>query len=98
MIIRSLLTGIAQIIGVLAVLAIIVTAFGLMLGILMPADAFKRIGLIVGTVIALLIVPQVVVCTWSAIPVWQQIALVAIGLVILLAFATRREKRSRHRE
>lgn len=98
MIIRSLLNGIAQIIGILAVLAIIVTAFGLMLGILKPADAFKRIGVIVGTVIALLIVPQVVVCTWSAIPVWQQLALIVIGLVILLAFASWRGRRSRLRE
>lgn len=98
MITANLLSGVAGFVEALATLAIIAMAFGLMLGILKPADAFKRIGLILGSVIALLIVPQIAACTWSAIPLWQQLALIVIGSVILLAFTARRGKRSRLRE
>ena len=82
-------------VGSVAVIAIIVTAFGLMLGLLKPADAFKRIGVIAGTAIALFELPQIVIYAWSTIPWWQQLALIAVGLVILWAVASRREKRHR---
>jgi len=93
----SFLNDIAKLVGSVAVIAIIVTAFGLMLGFLKPADAFKRIGVIAGTVIVLFELPQIVVRTWSAILWWQRLALIAVGLVILYAVASRREKRHRTR-
>lgn len=93
----SFLNGIAKLVGSVAVIAIIVTAFGLMLGFLKPADALKRIGVIAGTVIVLLELPQIVIYTWSAIPWWQRLALVAVGFVVLCFFASGREKRPRTR-
>jgi len=45
---------------VFALFAIIVVAFGLMLGIFKPAEAFKRIAIIAGTVIVLFLLPQIV--------------------------------------
>lgn len=91
----SFLNGIAKLVGSVAVITIIVTAFGLMLGFLKPADAFKRIGVIVGTVIALLELSQIVVYAWSAISWWQRLALVAVGGVVICALAPRRQKRHR---
>ena len=95
MIIESLLNGIAQIVGVLAVLAIIVTAFALMLGILKPADAFKSIGTILGTVITLILLTNILVNTWSRISMWQQLSLIAIGIMLLFRLGSRRERRHR---
>lgn len=99
MIIGNLLNRIAQITGVLAVIAIIVTAFGLMLGILKPADASKRIGVIVGTVIALLILPQIIIGEWMMLTIWQQIGVISlvVGACLLFGLYTSRTgKRPRH--
>lgn len=91
----SFLNGIARLVGSFGVIAFIVTAFSLMLGFLKPADAFKRVGAIVGTVIALLELPQIVIYAWSAIPWWQRLALVAVGVVVICALVPRRQRRHR---
>jgi hypothetical protein len=43
--------GWANIVGAFATIAIIVTALGVLLGVLKPADALKRIGAFLGIVI-----------------------------------------------
>jgi len=53
----NFLQGCVALTGSAARIALIPTAFGLMLGIVKSADAFKRIGIIVGTVISLLVLP-----------------------------------------
>ena len=50
--------------GSLAMIALILTAFGLMLGIVKPADAVKHVGAILGIVIALMLVPGALVSAW----------------------------------
>lgn len=86
MIVGNFINGIVEIVGLLAIIAILVTAFGLMLGILKPVDAFKRIGLIVGTVIGLLILPQIVIGEWMALTIWQQIGVIVLVVGALLLF------------
>jgi len=66
--------------GSLATIALILMAFGLMLGIVKPTDALKHVGTILGIVIVLMLIPAVLVNLWSGIPLWQRIALVAIGI------------------
>jgi hypothetical protein len=92
MIIGSFPNELARIVGTLATIAIIVAAFGLMLGILKPADAFKRIGVTVGIVIALLILAQVVIAEWLALTIWQQFGVVAVGLGACLFIGGRKSR------
>ena len=66
----------------LAIIAVILTAFGLMLGIVKPADALKHVGAILGIIVLLMLVPDVLMNLWSAISLWQWIGLLAIGIGI----------------
>ena len=76
--------GWASIIGSLATIAMIVTALGVLLGVLKPAAALKRIGACLGIVILLMLIPGALVDLWSVMSVWQQIALAAIGVAMLV--------------
>ena len=51
--------------GLLAMIALILTAFGLMLGIVKPADALRRVGAILGVIMLLMVLPAVLVNLWS---------------------------------
>ena len=66
----------------LAIIALILTAFGFMLGIVKPADALKHVGAILGIVVLLMLVPDVLMSLWSAISLWQWIGLAAVGIGI----------------
>jgi hypothetical protein len=66
--------------GLLAIVALILTAFGLMFGIVKPADAIRRVAAILGVVIALMSAPGVLVGVWSAMSLWQRLGLAAIGV------------------
>lgn len=98
MIAGNFLNDVTAIIGMFATIAIIVTGFGLMLGMLKPADALKRIGAILGTVVALIVLTSILVNAWSQLPSWQQLSLIAIGLMLLFGLVSRREKRHRPRD
>jgi hypothetical protein len=69
-----------NLVGSLATIALILTAFGLMLGIVKPADVLRRIGAILGAVIALIFAPCVLVNTWLGMSLWEKIGLVAVGV------------------
>ena len=68
--------------GSLAMGALILTAFGLMLGIVKPADALRRVGAILGAVVLLMVIPVTLVSIWSSMSLWQRLALAAIGIGI----------------
>ena len=70
--------------GSIAIIAIILIAFGIMLGIVKPADALSRVGAVLGIVVALVVLPGILASAWSAIPLWQRLALAAIALGIWL--------------
>lgn len=72
----------ATLVGSFATIALILTALGLMLGMIKPADALKHGGVILGIVIVLILIPGVLVSLWSDIPSWQWIGLAAIGIGI----------------
>jgi hypothetical protein len=79
----------------LATIALILTALGLMLGIVKPADAIKQVAAIAGALIVLMLIPQVLVNLWSAIFWWQWIGLAAIGICIWQWRCSRRQKSSK---
>jgi hypothetical protein len=80
--------------GSLAMIALILTAFGLMLGIVKPADALRRFGAILGVVTLLTVLPAVFVNIWSGMALWQRLSLAAIGIGVCL-LKRRRESRKR---
>jgi hypothetical protein len=67
-------------VGSFAIIALILTAFGIMLGIVKPADLPKRIGGIVDIVIVLMLIPVILVCIWSSLSLLQRLALATLGL------------------
>jgi Zn-dependent protease with chaperone function len=81
--------------GSLAMIALILTAFGLMLGIVKPADALRRVAAILGVVMLLMVLPAILVSTWSGMSLWQRLALAAIVLGVCLLKRPRRESRKR---
>jgi len=84
--------------GSLAIIAIILTAIGLMLGVVKPADAGRHLGAILGVVIVLMFFPGVLVSVWSGLSFWQQIALIAIGIGVFSWLRPRRQPRKRERQ
>ncbi|MGA1982952.1 MAG: hypothetical protein ABSG84_10775 [Acidobacteriaceae bacterium] len=66
----------------LAVIALVLTALGLMQGMVKPADALKHVLTILGMVIVLMLIPYVFVNLWTAISLWQWIGLAVIGIVV----------------
>ena len=61
-------------------IALILIAFGLVLGIVKTADAPKRVGAIVGVVIVLIFIPGILLNIWSGLSLWQRVAMLAIGI------------------
>jgi hypothetical protein len=79
-----------------AVIELILTAFGLMLGLVKPGDAFRRIAAILGVVIVAMVIPAILANAWSAMSFWQRLAVAAIALGIWqLARRRRRSRRTR---
>jgi hypothetical protein len=74
-------------------IALILTAFGVMLGLVKPADVPRRVGAILGVAIVLILISGVVVNAWSGLSLWQRIALAAIGIGVCLFKRAQRESR-----
>jgi hypothetical protein len=95
MYVANLMQSWAQLVKSLAVIALILTAFGIMLRFIKPAVALSRVAAILGIVIMLIIIPCALARLWSDIPLWQWTCLAAIGFVIWQWRRTRRQPRKR---
>ncbi|MDR3725132.1 MAG: hypothetical protein P4K83_11680 [Terracidiphilus sp.] len=84
MVLGGIFSGIAGLLGVFAHFAIIFVVFGLMLDILKPVEAFKQIAIIVGTVIVLLMLPQIIFHAWSELSFLHKFVVAAIVVVACL--------------
>jgi hypothetical protein len=91
----SLMQGWAALLGSLAIIAIVLTAFGLMLGIVRLADAMRYIGATLGIVIVLMLMPCIMASAWSDLSLWQQLALIAIGVCVWQLRRARRQTRNK---
>ena len=78
----NLMQAWVSIVGSLAMIALILIALGIMLGFVKPADALRHSGAILGVVITLMLIPGALANAWSALSLWQRIALAAIGIGI----------------
>ena len=82
----------------LAVIALVLTALGLMLRIIKPAVALRRVAAILGIVLVLLLIPCALAKLWSDIPLWQWIVLAAIGVCVWQWWRPRRHARNKRGE
>jgi hypothetical protein len=70
--------------GSIAMIGIILIAIGIMLGIVKAADAMKHAGAILGILIVLMLTPSILITAWSGMSLWQQVALFAIAIGLLM--------------
>ena len=84
--------------GSLAMIALILTALGLMLGIVKPSDGLRHIAAILGVVMLLMVIPAILVNIWSGMSLWQRLALAAIGIGVLQWLRPRRQTRKKRGE
>ncbi len=87
----NVVQGCESIIGSVAVMAIIVSALGTMVGLVKPADTAKYCGAIIGIAIVLVLLVSVFVGLWSSMSLWQKVVVVAI------VFGVWRLRRERNR-
>ncbi len=74
----------------LALLALVVLAFAILLRRAGMDDALPGVCSIVVASTLLIVLPQIIVCAWFAIPIWQRVGLAILGAAICyLAFRLR---------
>jgi hypothetical protein len=70
--------------GSAAMLAVVLTALGLMIGLVKSADIQGKFGAIVGVFVVLTILPGILIGAWVRMSLGQQITLVGIGILVWL--------------
>lgn len=90
--------GCMSILGSLAMVAIIVTALGTIVGLVKPADAVKYCIAIAGIVIVLILLVSVLVGLWASISLWQKAIVVVIVIILWWLRRARRERRRKKEE
>lgn len=82
-----------------ALAVIVVTAIGIMVGLIELDHAFKRIGWVLGFLVLLLAMPPIILGIWHSLTVGERLGIVAIlgllGAIILRRGASCAKKRSR---
>jgi len=87
--------GCMSILGSLALIAIIMTALGTIVGLVKPADALKYCVAIVGIVIVTVLIVSVLVGLWSSMSLWQRIIL---AVILFGVWRLRQERRQPRRK
>ncbi len=93
----SFMQGWVTLAGSIATIALILTAFGLMLRIVKPAGVLGRVAAILGVVMLLMALPAILVSVWSAMSLWQRLALAATWIGIWQWCRPRRQTRNNNR-
>jgi Flp pilus assembly protein TadB len=94
----NVVQGCESIIGMLAVMAIIVTALVTMVGLVKPADTVKYCGAIVGIAIVLVLLVSVFVGLWASMSLWQKAVIAAMGFGIWWMRRERNRPRKKREE
>jgi Ca2+/Na+ antiporter len=91
------IVGSMSLLGSFAMIAIVLAALGLMIGVVKPSDALKHIMAILATFILLILILCALMSAWSGMSPWQKIGLAA--LCVFVGFLRRRrQKKSGRRE
>ena len=83
-----------QLVESAAFLAIIILAFCVMVSAVKLADAPRRLGLIVGVAILLIMLPAIIISLWNSMSIVQQLGIVVIvvATLVLLRSACQKSK------
>jgi Ca2+/Na+ antiporter len=82
-------------VGCMALLGIVVVAFGIMLRVIDVSEGLRRLGLVLGSAILLTVLPAVIVGIWSGLSIWQKIGILTlVAAALLVLFAIRRKPTS----
>lgn len=90
------IAGWLAILQLFAIVGIVVVAFGLMVGMMKPSDALKHIGAILGMIIILMLLPGILIGTWSRLLLWQKLDLTAIVAALWFLRRSQRRPRDKH--
>jgi Sec-independent protein secretion pathway component TatC len=94
----NVVQGCDSMVGSIAIIAIIVTAFTTMLGLVKPADTAKYCGAIVGIALVLILIVSVFVGLWSSMSLWQKAVVAVVGFCIWRVWWQRRQPRKKKEE
>ena len=94
----NVVQGCESIVGSLAVIAIIVTALGTMIGLVKSAEALRYCLVIAGIAIVLVMLVSVLVGLWSSMTAWQKAIVVVIVTTLLWLRRDRGKPRKRKDE
>jgi hypothetical protein len=86
-------------VGCAALLGIVITAFEIMLQIVEVQEAMRRVGMIVGCTLLLIMLPAIIVGIWWGFSAWQKLgvlSLLGVAVIALGACRQRRRKGERH--
>ncbi len=90
--------GCMSILGSLAMIAIIMTALGTIVGFVKPADTLKYCGAIVGIMIVMILLVSVFVGLWSSMSLWQKAVVAVIAFSVWRLRRERRQPRKKREE
>jgi|HubBroStandDraft_1064217.scaffolds.fasta_scaffold140369_2 hypothetical protein len=86
----SILTG-------CAILWVIAVSIGVMLGILGPAEAFRRVCVGVAILVLLIVAPTIAVASWVMMSIWQKLGTAVLAFFAVAAYTRMRTPRSKPR-
>lgn len=78
--------------GCAATLAIIILAFCIMVRTVAPGDVPRRLGIIVGIVILLIMLPAIIVSLWNVMSFGQHLGIIALGVAIVFLLGSSRRR------
>jgi uncharacterized membrane protein YoaK (UPF0700 family) len=78
-------------VGSVALIAIIVLALCVMVGAVKREDVLRHLGVIVGIVILLIMLPAIIVSLWNSMTLGQHVGIVMVGIVIVVLYGAFRQ-------
>jgi Ca2+/Na+ antiporter len=79
-------------VGSAALIAIIILALCVMVSAVKLGDALRRLGVIVGVVILLIMLPAIILSLWNSMTLWQHLGIAAICIAIIFLISALRRK------
>ncbi len=77
----------ASLVESVALIAIIVLAFGVIVRAVAPGDVMRRLGMIIGIVILLLMMPVIIASQWNSMSFGQHLGIIAVlGILGVIVF------------
>ena len=77
-------------------LGIVITALGVMLQIIEVQAGMRRIGVVLGCAILLIILPPIIIGIWSGLLIWQKAGVLSlVGIAVVALRVPRRNSRNR---